>query len=236
MIQTQVTSISLFRFEGLKNKWWAFTQMGRNLFSDLEVEGLQSQKMLGSGNKNGFSIWPNFAVYGLLSIWDNEDSARTFFNSHESVAKFKAHSVENWTVYMQATMAHGAWDGIQPFELKQASSKEALTAVITRATIYPKHLWRFWKFVPSVSRSVENREGLLFAVGIGELPLIQQATFSLWENNDYMTAYAYKSKHHQEVIKKTRALGWYKEELFARFEPFASEGQWTGKDLLKAYL
>ncbi|MCB0555957.1 MAG: hypothetical protein KDD02_20595, partial [Phaeodactylibacter sp.] len=55
-----------------------------------------------------------------------------------------------------------------------------------------------------------------------------QATFSLWENSQFMKQYAYQSPQHQEVIRRTRQLGWYKEELFARFHPYFAEGNWDG--------
>jgi hypothetical protein len=31
----------------------------------------------------------------------------------------------------------------------------------------------------------------------------------------------------------TRKLGWYKEELFARFVPFKYSGQWNGVDIAR---
>jgi hypothetical protein len=36
--------------------------------------------------------------------------------------------------------------------------------------------------------------------------------------------YAYQNPHHAEMVRKTRSLGWYSEELFARFEIVAVEG------------
>ncbi|NJN33402.1 MAG: hypothetical protein HC817_03255 [Saprospiraceae bacterium] len=39
-----------------------------------------------------------------------------------------------------------------------------------------------------------------------------------------MMDYAYKSPHHAEVVRKTRELGWYSEELFARFRVVDTEG------------
>ena len=58
------------------------------------------------------------------------------------------------------------------------------------------------------------------------MPLVQQATFSLWESSALMKAYAYQSEFHREVVQKTRQLGWYKEELFARFKPTKCYGTW----------
>jgi inner membrane protein len=34
----------------------------------------------------------------------------------------------------------------------------------------------------------------------------------------WIVNWQYKSKYHKEVVAKTRKLGWYKEEMFVRFE------------------
>ena len=58
------------------------------------------------------------------------------------------------------------------------------------------------------------------------------ATFSLWKDFESVKQFAYKSKQHKEAIRRTRKNEWYKEELFARFQPYKSTGTWEGKDLL----
>ncbi len=232
MFKNQVVTITFFRFTGWKKRWWAFRQMG--LAPDLlrGIPGLQFAKMLGSGAGNGFSVLPNLGAYGLLCAWDDEAAAKQFFASHELYADYQKNSTEQWTLFMRATMAHGQWDGVEPFQISEQFDENQLVGVITRATIHTKHLLGFWRFVPAVSRSVADKKGLLFSVGIGELPIIQQATFSLWENSKRMQAYAYQSQYHKEVVKRTRELGWYKEELFARFHPYASFGTWQGEEPL----
>ncbi len=77
-------------------------------------------------------------------------------------------------------------------------------------------------------RVIEKEPGLLASVGLGELPFVRQATFSIWESQEQMMQYAYKTAHHQEVIKKTRQDNWYSEELFARFQVISAEGTWKG--------
>lgn len=236
MINDQIVTITFFRYEGMSGKWWAFKQMGLAPGRLKRIPGLEFGKMLGSGGRNGFSILPNLSTYGFLGVWEDECAARTFFESHPLFASFCTKSMEQWTVYMRTVMTHGQWDDVEPFQIREKVDENQVVGVITRATIRTRHLWRFWRFVPPVSRSVAKREGLLFSVGIGELPIIQQATFSLWENSHLMKAYAYQSRFHKEVVRRTRELGWYKEELFARFHPYASEGSWYGQNPLSAYL
>lgn len=234
---TQIVTISFFRYTGWANRWWAFQLMGRGMPILTEVPGLRFAKLLGSGGGNGFSIWPNFGTYGLLNVWDTEREADHFFKTHTLFKDCKDRASRWWTTYMQTAKSHGQWDGDCPFEDTVAYDKDRPVGVITRATIAPRKLWQFWRFVPAVGRAVSGEKGLIFSVGIGELPLIQQATFSLWENSHEMMQYAYQSRYHKEVVRKTRELNWYTEELFARFHPYRTEGNWQNDTTpIKAYL
>jgi hypothetical protein len=51
---------------------------------------------------------------------------------------------------------------------------------------------------------------------VGEFPLLEQATFSLWESASNLDQFAYQSKEHAPMIKKTRKYDWYSEEMFVR--------------------
>ena len=51
-----------------------------------------------------------------------------------------------------------------------------------------------------------------------------------------MKAYAYRSPAHLEVIKLTREKQWYKEEMFARFQLYETDGTWQGVNPLKDYM
>ena len=73
---------------------------------------------------------------------------------------------------------------------------------------------------------------MIYTKGIGEVPVVQMATFSLWKNFNAVKEYAYKSKQHKEAIRKTRKNNWYKEELFSRFHPYKSLGTWNDNNQL----
>lgn len=236
MEERSIVTISFFRYPTLRRRWWAFRQMGLAPAAVADSPGLEFFKMLGSGGGNGFSIWPNWGVYGLLGVWTTEEDARAFLSGHETFGAFCRHSSEYLTVYMRTAVVHGRWAGAAPFRPARELDPDRPIGVLTRATIHPRQLWRFWRFVPPVSRSVAGREGLLFSVGIGELPIVQQATFSLWQNSHQMKAFAYQSPYHREVVRRTRELGWYTEELFARFHPYAVEGTWEGRNPLAGYI
>jgi hypothetical protein len=225
-MKQHIVTFSLFHFQGIANQFWAFAQMGRSPFLFKNVSGLSFNKMLGSGGGNGFSISPNFSVYSLLCVWENEDAANDFFEKNTTFKQFLAKSKMQYTVFGETATAHGLWDNATPFTPTVQLDNTKLVAVLTRATIKWRYLPYFWKFVPRTSASVYAQAGRLFSIGVGEVPIVQQATFSIWENPQKMMEFAYKSKFHSEVVQKTRALGWYREELFARFHLYKAVGDW----------
>ena len=90
-------------------------------------------------------------------------------------------------------------------------------AIITRATLNYSKLFEFWNSVPKASKAIKNAKGVKWFKGIGELPFVQQATFSIWDNLQSVKDFAYKNADHSEIVKKTKKRKWYKEDLFSRF-------------------
>lgn len=201
------------------------------------IEGLKFYKLLGTGGGNSFQIYPNFSVFGILGVWETEDNAEKFIDQSNVFAAYTKRSSEQKTFYMNVRQAEGKWSGKNPFTpIKEGNLDSKPVAVITRATIRPSQLISFWKRVPSVSDSIVDHEDMLFSTGIGEWPIIQQATFSVWTSEAAMKAAIYGNKKHNEVIKLTRTKNWYSEELFARFTPYRERGSWNDqKKILKNY-
>lgn len=219
----QTTLISFFKYAGLKNKWHALGRMGRPPVLQKNIEGLSFFKPLGTGSGNGFSIKPDFSTFGFVAVFDSEELTKNFVNS-KVMKEYTSTAISYSHVFMHTIKSHGEWSKQNPFENSVEFDKSKPIAVITRATIKPQLAHKFWKYVPSVSKSMNNYDDLVFSKGIGEFPLLMQATYSLWSNAEAMMKYAYENPKHAEMVKKTRELGWYSEELFARFQPFYQEG------------
>ncbi|RTQ51747.1 spheroidene monooxygenase [Hymenobacter gummosus] len=203
------------------------------------VPGLRFAKLLGSGFD--FGLRPNLQRYGFMAEWDDEAAAERFFATHPAWQAYQQRAAELWTAYLQPLQAHGRWAGAAPFAAAAAEgatdASDGPVAVLTRASIRPLRAWSFWRAVPPVSRAVAAAPGLLAAIGLGELPIIRQATFSLWESVALMQQYAYGARHdgqHRDVVRRTRQERWYGEELFARFRVLRAEGSWDGRNPLTA--
>jgi len=228
---SQITTCTFFKLESFSNKFWAFSQMQLGHAHFKNIEGLVFYKLLGSGAENGFSSKPNFGTYALLCIWETEIHAAKFFENNSFLKKYESKSSESFTVFAQSAEAHGKWDGKQPFISTATLEIDKPIMVLTRASIRISKLISFWRKVGNVSKSLEDYDGLVLSIGVGEWPLIQQATLSIWKTQAEMIDYAYKNKKHLEVVRLTRKLNWYKEELFARFIPYKFLGTWNGKNV-----
>ena len=234
-----VSTISFFRFKGAGRKFWALRQMQFAKPILNKVSGLMFYKLLGTG-KQGFSTSPDWEVFSLLQHWESLGDAENFFGQHQWLQKYRDRSDENWTLFMRPLRSKGLWNGKNPFDSKTSETTSiSMLAVITRATIKRQYLWKFWNSVPASRETLEQREGLLYTKGIGETPFIHMATFSLWKDVQSMMDFAYSADGHQQAIRRTRELGWYSEELFARFQPFKMLGNWSdckGMELLRQEL
>ena len=228
----QITTISFFKYTSLRNKFWGLKMMQLAHKGLVNTEGLSFYRLLGSGKGKGFNPFPDWSVYCLLQVWESEEAAHTFFNSSDLIQQYSERTDELFTLYMKNISAGGTWVGKNPFEKAADLDSTLPIAVITRATIKWNWLIRFWKYVPTSQEPLDENEGLIYTKGIGEIPIVQMATFSLWKNFESVKQFAYNSKQHQEAVRRTRKNDWYREELFARFQPYKSVGTWRGKDLL----
>ncbi|MBL29655.1 MAG: spheroidene monooxygenase [Flavobacteriaceae bacterium] len=211
------TTLTLFSFG--KNWYWPLKQMAYAKKNFKQENGLEFVRVMGTGGGSGFSLKPDFSTYAILCVWKNRNSSNIFFKNHFMFNEYLKKSISTRHIELKAIKSHGLWDGLEPFKNQEIIEKKSTypIAVITRATLNWKMLIQFWKSVPKISKAIKNARGVSFFKGIGELPFIQQATISIWKNNDYINNFAYKNIDHTSVIKKTRKNKWYKEDLFSRF-------------------
>lgn len=199
-------------------------------------QGCTFWKLLGSGKNGTFDLSPDWQQWGLLAVWDEREDFDRFYSSSFISKWWNAFATEKWTILCEPLQSHGKWDGKQPFGKVNVNDYSGPVAVLTRATIRISKLNNFWSNVDEVANMMTSAPGYITSIGVGEAPVYKQATFSIWESIDDVKAFAYRSREHAEVIKKTRSEDWYSEELFARFKPIAAFGTLNGTDPLKGML
>jgi hypothetical protein len=212
-------SVRFMTFSGWRARWRAFGAMGISLRQGVAAPGLCFGKMLGSGAGQGFSIWPDWGTYAWFTVWENPESAEAFWSNDPMFQDLLGYATSVYGWEARPLRGHGTWNGQQPFAFPEAGVRTTgSVAVLTRASIARKQALRFWWNVPRASRGVQDQPGLRYAKGVGEYPLVEQATMSVWNSADELDAFAYRSRQHAPMVQKTRKHQWYSEEMFIRME------------------
>ncbi|MHB2167153.1 spheroidene monooxygenase [Alsobacter sp. R-9] len=232
----QAISISFFRFDGLAARLWAFAQMQFARGKLRRTPGIGFFKLFGTGTGEGFTPVPNFGVYAVLATWPDLETARRAVAEGRAYRDYRAHAVEHATIYLSAVASRGRWDSQEPFEVFQSEPQPSPIAVLTRATVRGRHLFRFWGRTPDISSTVRGEDHLRFKIGMGEVPWIQQVTFSVWDDPASMVSFAYRSASHGEAVKRVRSGKWFKEELYARFRILDWDGTWEGRAPIPGFI
>ncbi len=224
----QAVSLSFFRFSALSARLWALGMMGAARIALPKVDGLQFWKLCGSGTGEGFTPVPNTAVYAIVAAWRDEKTARQQVAKSKLWNRYRDQSNEDWTVFLSPTSVRGHWARQRPFSAA-TSQKPGPLAALTRATVKPKVAAKFWGQVPDISDVIGTDPNVIFKIGIGEVPLLHQVTFSIWPDAKTMADFARKPDGpHQRAINAVRSEGWFREELYARFSVTGDLGTWGG--------
>lgn len=209
------------------SRLWAAGRLvlGRRPLRD--VPGLRFAKVLGSGHEGGFGLRPSLSRQGLFCVFDDDRSADRFLDSSKIVAAYRARARECLTVKLRAFSSRGTWSGTS-IPVSTAAPAHGPIAALTRASIRPAVAVAFWRKSPPAERSLETADGCLLAAGLGEAPLLRQATFSVWQSVEHMDRYA-RSGAHLDAIRAAYAGRYFSESMFVRFVPDDLRGVWKGK-------
>lgn len=193
--------------------------------------GLQFWKLCGAGSGHGFDFRPDGRVWAILASWPDLITARAGLDG-PVWASWRAHAAEVFSVLMAPLSSRGAWAGVNPFLPEPQTPAPGPFAVLTRATLRLQHAPAFWRKVPSVNDRIGADPDVLFKIGIGEVPLVHQVTFSIWPDLAAMTRFARADGPHARAVHAVRQGGWFAEELYARFQVLDTRGTWNGAEPL----
>lgn len=207
---------------------WGLSQLMRGPLTSPPTPAMRWRKVLGSGHNGGFGLRPAWNRLGLFCAFDAADSARDWLARSDEVTRWQDRA-EHWlAVLLEPLASRGSWSGHSlsvAQHTDQVSPPDALVASLTRASIRPRLARRFWSLSPAAEASLSQAPGCLLAVGLGEAPLLRQATFSLWHNQSSMDAYAREGAH-LEAIRQAYSQGFFSESMFTRFRVLEVSGHW----------
>jgi hypothetical protein len=207
--------------------WWRIARGGQGFKG---IPGLRFAKALGTGHEGGFGLRPSASRQGFFLMFDDEAAADAFLAPHAVLRRFQARSREWCVLKLQAWSARGQWSG-QGLGCATAVPTASLpVAALTRASVRPSRAAAFWRHTPASQAELAQAAGCRLAVGMGEAPLLRQATFSLWDNVAAMDAYA-RSGAHLQAIRASAREGYFSESMFVRFTPLLMQGRWKGQPL-----
>jgi heme-degrading monooxygenase HmoA len=199
---------------------FAFFAMAIHRLPLLLHKNISFSKLMGTGKNGTFDKVPDLNQWAIMAAYKNPVTEINIKNLYGNfIAKWlQMFKCETIIHLLEPIECHGTWDGKKPFgELPAKSDYEGKIAVITRATIRLNKLKYFWQNVAPIAAKMVTAKGFIKSYGVGEIPWIKQATFSIWESKEDMKNFAYGMKEHKEVIQKTRQQKWYSEDMFTRF-------------------
>ena len=229
---SQIVTLSLFRFDRTRDRLWAFAMMGAARLPLSRTPDIGFWKLCGSGTGEGFTPVPNWGVYAILATWPDHQTAEHRIRTAPIFQRYRKRAAEDWTVFLEPTSSRGEWSGVAPFQTNTNVVHGPLAA-LTRATVKPSVAAQFWRRVPDISGVIGSDPNVAFKIGIGEVPLLHQVTFSIWPDAERMAGFA-RTGHHAEAIRAVRDNNWFREELYARFSVKSDLGTWNGASPLAA--
>jgi hypothetical protein len=212
-----------------QHRVWAWSRLVLQARPLRQVVGLEFAKVLGSGEGGGFGLRPSATHQGLFLGFDTEDNALEFVRRHPLLVAYRQRARAWGVLGLRASSSRGSWSGCT-FAATANVPARGPVAVLTRASIRLGKARAFWGLSPASEASLARAPGCCLAMGLGEAPLIRQATFSLWQSTAAMEAYAHSGAHLQ-AIRAAYGGGHFSETMFVRFAPVWGEGVWNGVDL-----
>jgi hypothetical protein len=219
------------------SRLWGWSRVIRGEAALRAEPGLLFARALGSGHEGGFGLKPSLSRHGLFAVFDGQPAAEAFLDRSPRVAAYRAHSRELCTLMLRAWSSRGSWGGqALPATTPRPGSGEpgawpadTPVAALTRASIRPSRALRFWQMAPPAQADLAQAHGCRLAAGLGEAPLLRQATFSVWDSVAAMDAYA-RTGAHLAAIRASAQGGFFSESMFVRFVPLRIQGRWLGRE------
>ncbi|MCX7273336.1 MAG: spheroidene monooxygenase [Burkholderiales bacterium] len=211
------------------SRLWGWSRIVLGARSLRGVPGLRFAKVMGSGFEGGFGLRPSPSIQALFCVFQDAAAADDFTAPEGGLQPWRERAIECFSVKLRAFSSRGSWSGAR-LPVVAPAPVHGPIASLTRASIRPGRARAFWRMQPAAQRSLSLAPGCRLAAGVGEAPILRQATFSIWDDVASMDAYA-RVGAHRAAIEAAAGGGFFAESMFVRFVPYDAQGSWKGRAL-----
>jgi hypothetical protein len=166
---------------------------------------------------------------GLVAAWDDDASLDAFEAGHPLARRFAG----GWRVRLQPLRLSGSWPqmpGLPERELPVEDDEPV--AVLTLGRLRLLRAVPFLRASAEAEGEVLSAPGMLASIGLARPPRLV-ATFSLWRSAAQMREYAQRQGGaHPAATRAHHEQPFHHQSAFIRFRPYASGGDWDGRDPL----
>jgi hypothetical protein len=172
---------------------------------------------------------PQFGRVGLIAAWEEDGALDDFSRSHPLAERLAG----GWQVRLAPLRVFGFWPGMPdlPKEALPVDDDEPVVA-LTLGRLRLNRALPFLRSAAAAEAQVVDDPALLASTGLARPPHLV-STFSVWRSAKAMRDYAFgKDGAHQAAVRADRERPYHHASAFVRFRPYASEGNWDGRDPL----
>ena len=212
--------------------------------------GLRFWRLLGTGRGRTMTLGADLRRWAMFAVWEEEAALDAFLADSPVAARWRElgrgdlHRAPRAAALARrvgrATRCARRRRAAEPRDAAPVAPHGARArrpvAILTRASIRPLRLARFYRAIAAARRaSCSASPGLLASVGVGRV--------AGRAPGDLLALALARGRHRATPTarpatarwsRRTRAERWYAEELFARFRAYGSAGTWDGEDPLAA--
>ena len=222
-----VATAHVFHFRSLRDA-------GRSLFRErralARTPGLLFHTLVfvGSRRSEGFNIGvvdPRRQM--AMCVWEDEAALERFMRESRIGRRWREATGEYCEIRMIPFRAHGSYRGRAPLAaMPPGRPGSGPIAMMTFASIAPRHLRYFWTRIVRARRRLVESPGLVAGTAGPEHLYRGAMTFTIWDGVDPALAFAYREQPHRGIVKDVRADGRLVDSMFIRTEVYAAAGAW----------